>query len=136
MKRSTSTTETLKILRQRDGRDGIPGPRGLTGPPGLKGTVGPKGEGAGGVVYVCWGHSSFPNTGAQLVYSGRAGGSDWTHQGGGGNPQCLPLNPNYLKTIKGAQDHRRRKGGARGLKPPLRMISGVGLKTVIKIEIL
>ena len=34
------------------------------------------------------------------------------------------------------------KGGARGLKPPLRMISreiillGVGLKTVIKIEIL
>ena len=111
MKRSTSTTEkTLEILRGRDGRDGrdgLPGPRGLTGPPGPKGNTGaagPKGEGAGGVVYVRWGHNSCPDTGAQLVYSGRVGGSDWTHKGGGSNPQCLPLDPNYLKTFSGNQN--------------------------------
>ncbi|XP_065900128.1 uncharacterized protein [Dysidea avara] len=112
MKRSTSTTETtLEILRGRDGRDGRDGKagsRGLTGPPGPKGdtgTAGPKGEGAGGVVYVRWGHNSCPSTEAQLVYSGRVGGSQWNHQGGGGNPQCLPLDPNYLKTISGTQNH-------------------------------
>ena len=32
---------------------------------------------AGGVVYVRWGHTSCPFTGAQLVYSGRAGGSGY-----------------------------------------------------------
>ena len=107
MKRSTSTTEkTLEILRGRDGRDGrdgVPGPRGLTGPKGDTGAAGPKGEGAGGVVYVRWGHNSCPDTGAQLVYSGRAGGSFWTHKGGGSNPQCLPLDPNYLTTVSGRQ---------------------------------
>ncbi|XP_065898780.1 uncharacterized protein [Dysidea avara] len=112
MKRSTSSTETtLEILRGRDGRDGrdgIPGPRGLTGPPGHKGdtgAAGPKGEGAGGVVYVRWGHNSCPSTGAQLVYSGRAGGSYRHHKGGGSNPQCLPLDPNYLKTVSGTQNN-------------------------------
>ena len=108
MKRSTSTTEkTLEILRGRDGRDGVLGPRGLSGPPGHKGdtgAAGPKGEGAGGVVYVRWRHNSCPDTGAQLVYSGRAGGSDRHHKGGGGNPQCLSLDPNYLKTVSGNQN--------------------------------
>ena len=76
---------------------GLPGSKGDTGP------AGPKGEGAGGVVYVRWGHTSCPVTGANLVYSGRAGGSIYNHQGGGGNPQCLPLDPNYLMTVGGAQ---------------------------------
>jgi len=60
----------------------------LTGPPGPKGdtgSAGPKGEGARGVAYVCWDHNSCPDTGAQLVYSGRAGGSHYSHKGDGGN---------------------------------------------------
>jgi len=104
-----SNDKTIKILRGRDGRDGrdgLQGPRGLTGLPGSKGVagpVGPKGEGAGGLVYVHWGHKSCPGTGAQLLYSGRAAGSYYNHKGGGGNPQCLPLDPNYLKTVSGAE---------------------------------
>ena len=58
---------------------------------------------AGGVVYVRWGHTSCPSTGAQLVYSGRAGGSAYSDKGGGGNPQCLPLDPNFYRTVSGAQ---------------------------------
>jgi len=54
---------------------------------------------------VRWGHTSCPITGAQLVYSGRAGGSHYTHRGGGADPQCLPLDPNYFKTIGGAQSY-------------------------------
>ena len=73
------------------GLDGNPGPRGESGPPG------PKGDTAtGGIVYVRWGHDSCPDGGAQLVYAGRAGGSHFSHKGGGGNPQCLPLDPEYL----------------------------------------
>ena len=50
---------------------------GLTGPkgaPGQKGMEGHKEERNGGTVYVRWGHNQCPST-AQLVYSGRAGGS-------------------------------------------------------------
>ena len=93
VKRSTATTspneKTLEILRGRDGRDGrdgLPGPRGIVGLPGPKGDTGvpgPKGDGAGGVVYVRWGHDSCSDGGAQLVYAGRAGGSKWDHKGGG-----------------------------------------------------
>ena len=112
MKRSTTTSapteKNIEILRGRvgpDGRDGLPGPRGIVGPPGPKGDTGvpgPKGERAGGVVYVRWGHDSCPDGGAQLVYAGRAGGSHYS-QGGGGNPQCLPLDPNFYRTVSGAQ---------------------------------
>ena len=42
------------------------------------------------MVYVRWGHNTCLDTGAELVYTGRAGGSHYSHQGGGGNPQCLP----------------------------------------------
>ena len=102
-------TRNLEILRGRDGRDGrdgLPGPRGVIGLPGPKGDTGvpgPKGERAGGVVYVRWGHDSCPDGGAQLMYAGRAGGSHYSHQGGGGNPQCLPLDPNFYRTVSGAQ---------------------------------
>ena len=96
---------------------GVPGPKGETGVPGAKGdrgvagtkgetgVPGPKGDGTGGVVYVRWGHNSCPGGGAQLVYAGRAGGAKWNQQGGGGNPQCLPLDPNFYKTVSGAQSY-------------------------------
>ena len=111
MKRITTTSSpNVEILRGRDGRDGqdgIPGPRGVVGPPGPEGDTevpGPKGVGAGGVVYVHWGHNSCPDGGAQLVYEGRARGSDRNHKGGGGNPQCLSLDPKFYKTISGVQN--------------------------------
>ena len=56
----------------------------------------------GGTVYVRWGHDQCPST-AQLVYSGRAGGSHYSHSGGGSNTQCLPLDPNFLTAISGSQ---------------------------------
>ena len=117
MKRSTTTSPNVEILRGRDGRDGrdgLPGPRGIVGPSGSKGDTGipgPKGDGAGGVVYVRWGHNSCPSGGAQLVYAGRAGGSYVYHKGGGGNPQCLPLDPNFYKTVSGVQNYAFMYGG-------------------------
>ena len=38
------------------------------------------------------------------MYEGRAGGSSHGHQGGGGNPQCLPEDPNFYRTVSGAQN--------------------------------
>ena len=64
----------------------------------------------GGTVYVRWGHDQCPST-AQLVYSGRAGGPQHYHGGGGSNPQCLPLDPDFLTSISGAQ-HRALMYGA------------------------
>ena len=107
----------MEILRGRDGRDGrdgLPGAKGMIGPPGPKGDTGVpglKGKSAGGVVYVCWGHNSCPDGGAQLVYAGRAGGSFYNHKGGGGNPQCLPLDPNYYRTVSGVQGYAFMYGG-------------------------
>ena len=90
---------------------GVPGPRGypgskgnvgVPGPRGYPGITGPKGDRGGiGVVYVRWGHDSCPNTGAQLLYAGRAGGSHYNHKGGGSNPQCLPEDPSYYRTFSG-----------------------------------
>ena len=111
--RSTTVSpneKNLEILRGRDGRDGrdgLPGSRGIVGLPGPKGDTGdpgPKGERGAGVVYVRWGHNSCPDSGAQLVYAGRAGGSHYKNKGGGGNPQCLPLDPNFYKTVSGSQN--------------------------------
>ena len=62
-------------------------------------------ERSGGTVYVRWGHDQCPST-AQLVYSGRVGGSHYTHSGSGSNPQCLPLDPNFLTPISGDQRYR------------------------------
>ena len=104
------------------GDPGIAGPKGDVGNPGLKGNPGAKGDlevpgprgypgitgpkgdrGGSGVVYVRWGHDSCPNTGAQLLYAGRAGGSHYNHKGGGSNPQCLPEDPSYYRTFSGPQ---------------------------------
>ena len=106
MKRQEQSTQNetdktvIKVLQGRDGRDGVQGIKGDVGEPGEKGDqgkVGQKGEPSGGLMYVRWGHDSCPSIGAQLVYSGRAGGPDYQNKGGGSNPQCLPLDPNYLK---------------------------------------
>ena len=105
LRRSTDTCneKTLEVIKGRDGRDGrdgLPGPKGMTGPTGPKGNTGPPGpEGkvAGGVVYIRWGSDICPDNGAQLVYTGKAAGSHYTHKGGGGNPQCLPLDPEYFQ---------------------------------------
>ena len=84
------------------GQKGIKGAIGPKGAPGQKGMKGDKEERNGGTVYVRWGHDKCPPT-AQLVYSGRAGGSK--HDlGGGSNPQCLPPDPNFLRTISGRQE--------------------------------
>ena len=107
----TQTDKTvIKLLQGRDGRDGRDGAQGIKGDVGERGEkgdqgkTGQKGEPAGGVAYVRWGHDSCPtNTGAQLVYSGRAAGSHYSHTGGGSNPQCLPLDPNFLKYEPGKQ---------------------------------
>ena len=61
-------------------------------------------------MYVRWGHDQCPST-AQLVYSGRAGGSNYDHTGGGSNQQCLPLDPDFLTPISGPQ-HRAYMYGA------------------------
>ena len=95
-------------MKGEKGNNGSPGSTGLTGPkgaPGQKGMKGDKEERNGGTVYVRWGHDQCPST-AQLVYSGRAGGSNWNERGGGSNPQCLPLDPNFLTPISSGPQHR------------------------------
>jgi len=66
---------------------------------------GDKEERNGGTVYVRWGHDQCPST-AQLVYSGRAGGPHPKQPGSGSNPQCLPIDPNFLTPISGGPQHR------------------------------
>ena len=91
----------MKGDKGEKGSSGLPGPTGLTGPKGATGQKGDREESNGGTVYVRWGHDECPST-AQLVYSGRAGGPNWNH-GGASNPQCLPLDPNYLSPISGQE---------------------------------
>ena len=48
------------------------------------------------MTYTRWGKSSCPNVaGTQLVYTGRTGGSHYTHRGGAVNYLCMPLDPQY-----------------------------------------
>ena len=50
-----------------------------------------------GVTYTRWGRTSCPNdTNAQLVYSGRAGGTWYGAQGGSAEKICLPDDPDYI----------------------------------------
>ena len=54
------------------------------------------------MTYTRWGRTSCPNnTEAQLVYSGRAGGTNHQTQGGSAEKICLPDDPDY---IQGAND--------------------------------
>ena len=59
-------------------------------------------EPVSGVTYTRWGHTSCPNsTGAELVYSGRAGGTHANSRGGAAQKLCLPDNPDYIATTAG-----------------------------------
>ena len=86
------------------GDQGVSGPHGLTGHKGEQGVAGPPGPRNGGVVYIRWGKISCPNiTGTEVVYAGRAGGSWWSHTGGGANYLCMPNDPDYLAYQPGVQ---------------------------------
>ena len=99
---NTSSLPYIEVLQGRDGRDGrdgVPGPCGPQGQRGEQGVAGPPGPRNGGVVYIRWGKNSCPNvTGTELVYEGRAGGSWWSHMGGGANYLCMPNDPDTLHT--------------------------------------
>ena len=58
----------------------------------------------GGATYIRWGRTTCPSTqDTQLVYSGRAGGTHWAHNGGAANYLCLPDDPDYLQYQAGTQ---------------------------------
>ncbi|XP_070543391.1 short-chain collagen C4-like [Ptychodera flava] len=48
-----------------------------------------------GSMYVRWGRTTCPNTGAELVFEGLAAGSHYSHKGGSSNYECLPLDPEW-----------------------------------------
>ena len=59
------------------------------------------------MVYTRWGRTTCPNTtGTQLLYAGRAAGSERTEKGGGANYLCLPEQPQYSTYTAGTQDGR------------------------------
>ena len=50
-----------------------------------------------GTTYTRWGNSSCPSAnGTELLYAGKAGGTDHNYYGGGVEKLCLPHNPDYL----------------------------------------
>ena len=56
----------------------------------------------GGVTYIRWGKSTCPSsTGAQLVYTGRAGGTRYNSRGGSSDKICLPDDPDYHPVTNG-----------------------------------
>ena len=76
----------------------------MTGEKGDTGTKGEPGPSTGGVTYNRWGRTTCPDTpGTELVYSGRAAGTHYTHQGGTSDYLCLPDNPQYLTYRPGVQ---------------------------------
>ena len=90
--------------RGEKGEQGASGLQGLTGQKGEQGVAGPSGPRNGGVVYIRWGKKSCPNvTGTELVYAGMAGGSWYSHTGGGANYLCMPNEPDYLGHQSGVQ---------------------------------
>ena len=57
---------------------------------------------ATGVTYTRWGSTSCPSsTGAELVYSGRVGGSRFNAEGGSSDKICVPDNPDYIAETSG-----------------------------------
>ena len=57
----------------------------------------------GGAVYVRWGRKDCPE-GANIVYSGQAGGNHYKNKGGGSNYLCLPNDPDNGKPFSFAND--------------------------------
>ena len=77
---------------------GDPGLLGAQGDPGLQGPL------AGGAVYTRWGRTTCPtDQGTTLLYSGRAGGSNYQDSGGAANYLCLPNDPDHLQYQSGVQ---------------------------------
>ena len=88
------------------GSIGVTGLRGHSGEKGQKGMQGVQGLPSGGAVYVRWGRTSCPSgQETELLYSGRAGGSRYSHSGGGANLICLPNDPEYRQYQSGTQAH-------------------------------
>lgn len=48
-----------------------------------------------GTIYTRWGRTSCPGNGTELVYSGYAAGTHYTHSGGASNFLCLPKEPSW-----------------------------------------
>ena len=93
----TSVLEQLQVanIKGEKGDPGIAGPSGEKGETGMTGPSGPPGPSSGGVAYTRWGTTSCPTTlGTELLYEGRAGKA-FFNQGGGGNYQCMPNDPEY-----------------------------------------
>ena len=116
----TTNTPYIQILQGRDGRDGIQGPTGQAGTPGRDGIngkdgskgnkgepgpQGPPGPRNGGVVFTRWGRTTCPTTNdTELLYKGKAAGSQYNQYGGGANYICLPHEPEFLSYIPGISD--------------------------------
>ncbi len=92
-----------------NGGRGFQGPQGVRGGIGIRGLTGPAGPpgtNSGGVIYTRWGARTCSNVpGTQMVYSGRTGGSHYTHNGGGANHLCMPSDPRYSGYRSGVQGH-------------------------------
>eukprot|EP00058_Branchiostoma_floridae_P004810 XP_002590298.1 hypothetical protein BRAFLDRAFT_76551 [Branchiostoma floridae] len=83
----------------RDGRDGVQGPAGPTGPVGLQGPPGDKGDTGPP------GRDGAPGEGV-------AGGTAYSHPGGGTNYQCLPSDPQWGTYQDGVQGSKAFMYGA------------------------
>ena len=58
---------------------------------------------ATGTTYTRWGNSSCPSVNeTELLYAGKAGGTEHNSRGGGADKLCLPDNPDYLPGTTGA----------------------------------
>ena len=59
------------------------------------------------MVYTRWGKTACPSTsGTQLLYAGRAAGTNHQDKGGGANYLCLPVHPQYSTYTAGIQGGR------------------------------
>ena len=59
------------------------------------------------MVYTRWGRTTCPSTsGTQLLYAGRAAGTNYADKGGGANHLCLPEHPQYSTYTAGTQSAR------------------------------
>ena len=86
------------------GAKGDMGSRGPTGEIGQPGPQGAPGNTSGGITYVRWGRTNCSNTtGTELVYTGRAAGTNYNTQGGTNDYLCLPEEPEYMVFQSGVQ---------------------------------
>lgn len=60
--------------------------------------------GVTGTSYIRWGRTSCPGNGSELIYSGYAGGSYYSHEGGAVSLLCLPSQPDWANYDDTVQD--------------------------------